>query len=153
MRLQADRIVHDLDLVGDAKYGGGACYKLGGEEPRASATIIGFCSASMTILGGCGFLALQPIKDNIAQNQIDQRQRSNEFKDSIAAVVDKMETQKDLEYRQARSAEDRQDAKVKGLREALVPLEELDRVLQGYNQRFADIVDRIDHDERRERQP
>ena len=48
------------------------------------AVIIGFCSVSITILGGLGFLALQSIKD------------------SLSAIVDRMVTRQELEYRTAR---------------------------------------------------
>lgn len=69
--------------------------------------IIGFCSVTITVLGGLGFLALQPIKDNIAQIREDAKILTTSTSTSIATLVDKMVTQKELEWRTARGAEDR----------------------------------------------
>lgn len=110
------------------------------------AIIIGFCSVSITILGGLGFLALQPIKDNILQIQVDRREQAREMKDSLSVIVEKMVTQKDLEYRTARGVEDRSriEATLKKLDEAQVPRAEHERVWANYDQRFADQQRQLD---------
>ncbi|MBB3965968.1 hypothetical protein [Rhizobium metallidurans] len=102
--------------------------------------IIGFCTVSITILGGLGYLALQPIKDNIAQIRDDAKVQGSSTATALATVVDKMVTNKELEWRTGRSAEDRArtDANVKELRDAQVPRAELDRVFAAYDQRFLD---------------
>lgn len=108
--------------------------------------IIGFCSVTITVLGGLGFMALQPIKDNIATIREDERLRAAEVKDSISTVVANMVTQKEMEWRTARSAEDRArtDGSVKELRDAQVPREELDRVFLSYDQQNSDKQRQID---------
>ena len=87
-----------------------------------------------------GLLALQPIKDNIAQIREDAKVQVSSTATSIATLVDKMVTNKELEWRTGRSAEDRArtDANVKELRDAQVPRAELDRVFAAYDQRFLD---------------
>jgi hypothetical protein len=59
------------------------------------------------ILSGLGFMALQPIKDNVAQVREDAKAEATATSLSIASVVDKMVTQKEMEWRTARGAEDR----------------------------------------------
>lgn len=108
--------------------------------------VIGFSSVSITILAGLGFLALQPIKDNVAQIRDDAKVEVASTNTAISTVVEKMVTQKELEWRTGRSAEDRTrtDANVKELRDAQVPREELDRVFGAYDQRFSDQQRQID---------
>ncbi len=98
------------------------------------AIIIGFCSVSITILGGLGFLALQPIKDNIAQIREDAKVLSANTSSSLTAVVDKMVTQKEMEWRTARGAEDRTrtEGAIRDIRDDLVPRAEHERVWQNY---------------------
>lgn len=69
--------------------------------------IIGFCSVTITVLGGLGFLAIQPIKDNIAQIRQDAQTLSATTATGFTSFVDKMVTQKEMEWRTARGAEDR----------------------------------------------
>ena len=68
------------------------------------------------------------------------REATSDLKQSVSILADKMVTQRELEWRTARSAEDRArtDASVKELRDAQVPREELDRVFASYDQRLAD---------------
>jgi vacuolar-type H+-ATPase subunit I/STV1 len=108
--------------------------------------IIGFCTVSITILGGLGYLALQPIKDNLTQIREDAKTLSSSTATGIATIVDKMVTQKELEWRTARGAEDRQrtEASIKELREEQVPRKELDRVFNSYDQQRADIQRQLD---------
>jgi CHASE3 domain sensor protein len=103
-------------------------------------------SVGVAILTGLGFMALQPIKDSIATIREDAKMQASETSTSISAVVDKMVTQKEMEWRTARGAEDRArtDASVKELRDAQVPREELDRVFGSYDQRFTDQQRQID---------
>lgn len=49
--------------------------------------IIGFTSVTITVLGGLGFLALQPIKDNILQIREDARTKASNTKTSLSSVV------------------------------------------------------------------
>jgi hypothetical protein len=65
---------------------------------------------------------------------------------AIGKVTESVVTQKEMEWRTARSAEDRQrtDNAVKDLREVLVPRQELDRVLSGYSQQAEDQQRQID---------
>ena len=108
--------------------------------------IIGFCTVSITILGGLGYLALQPIKDNLTQIREDAKSLSSSTATGLATIVDKMVTQKELEWRTARGAEDRQrtEASIKELREEQVPRKELDRVFNSYDQQRADIQRQLD---------
>ncbi len=102
--------------------------------------MIGFSSVTITILAGLGFLALQPIKDNIGQIREDAKVQASSTSQALSVVVEKMVTQKEMEWRTARAAEDRArtEASVKELRDAQVPREELDRVFAAYDQRFLD---------------
>lgn len=103
-------------------------------------------SVGVAILTGLGFMALQPIKDNISSIRDDAKVQMASSAQAISAVVDKMVTQKEMEWRTQRSAEDRQrtDANVRDLRDAQVPRLELDRVFQAYNQQFQDQQRQID---------
>ncbi|WP_322883149.1 hypothetical protein U8C37_07000 [Sinorhizobium medicae] len=95
---------------------------------QALGVALTFC----TILGG---LAYWPI--NAA---------TTDLKGSVAIITEKMVSQQEMEWRSARGAEDRlrQEASLKELRDAQVPRAELDRVWQGYDQRFADHQRQID---------
>ncbi|MBX5206673.1 hypothetical protein [Rhizobium sp. NZLR11] len=103
------------------------------------------------ILSGLGFMALQPIKDNVAQVREDAKAEATATSLSIASVVDKMVTQKEMEWRTARGAEDRkrQDDALSDLRDKSVPREELSRVWLGYDQRFTDLQRQIDESNNR----
>ncbi|RYG94140.1 MAG: hypothetical protein EON58_16910 [Alphaproteobacteria bacterium] len=108
--------------------------------------IIGFCSVTITVLGGLGFMALQPIKDNITTMREDMRMRSIETKDSLSTIVSAMVTQKEMEWRTARSQEDRQrtEGAIKDIRDGLVPRAEHERVWANYDQRFQDQQRQVD---------
>ena len=58
--------------------------------------LIGFSTVAITILGGLGYLALQPIKDNVGQLRDDARADRDASKEALAAVVDKMVTQAEM---------------------------------------------------------
>ncbi|NTB01060.1 hypothetical protein [Agrobacterium tumefaciens] len=64
----------------------------------------------------------------------------------ITAVVDKMVTQKEMEWRTARGAEDRarMEASIKEVREAQVPRAELERVWRSQDQMMAQLQKQID---------
>jgi len=74
------------------------------------------------------------------------REATSDLKASVNLLADKMVTQGELEWRTARSAEDRArtDAAVKDLRDNQVPREELDRVFGSYDQRFTDQQRQVD---------
>lgn len=64
---------------------------------KAQWPITGFSSVTITVHGGLGFMALQPIKENIASIREDERQRAIETKDSRATIVASRVKQKELE--------------------------------------------------------
>ncbi|APG91168.1 hypothetical protein [Sinorhizobium americanum] len=71
---------------------------------------------------------------------------TSDLKASVASLAANMVTQKEMEWRSARGAEDRmrQEAALNDLRDAQVPRQELDRVWTSYDQRFADHQRQID---------
>lgn len=108
--------------------------------------IIGFSSVVITILGGLGYLALQPIKDNIAQIREDAKIEQASNKGSFATIVERMVSAKEMEWRTARGAEDRarMENGLKEVRDAQVPRAELDRVFGSFVQQFADLQRQIE---------
>ncbi len=68
------------------------------------------------------------------------------FQSAVTAVVDKMVTQKEMEWRTARGAEDRarMEASIKEVREAQVPRAELERVWRSQDQMMAQLQKQID---------
>lgn len=95
---------------------------------QALGVALTFC----TILGGLAYWPIQTA--------------TTDLKASVLVITEKMVTQKEMEWRTARSAEDRQrtEASIKDLRETQVPRQELDRVFQGYDQRLVDQQRQID---------
>lgn len=65
---------------------------------------------------------------------------------SISELSKAVVPRQEMEWRQARSSEDRQrtEANVKDLRDSQVPRAELTRVFSGYDQRFADMQRQLD---------
>ncbi|MBB3947702.1 hypothetical protein GGQ73_003673 [Rhizobium skierniewicense] len=65
---------------------------------------------------------------------------------SLVSMTERMVTRQEMEYRQARGAEDRtrMESTIKEIREAQVPRAELDRVFLNYDQRFVDQQRQID---------
>ncbi|ASP84751.1 hypothetical protein CDO26_09185 [Sinorhizobium meliloti] len=103
-------------------------------------------SVGVAILTGLGFMALQPIKDNTVRLEGSIVRLAETGQAAVTKISENMVTQKEMEWRSARGAEDRlrQEASLKDLRDAQVPRAELDRVWQGYDQRFADHQRQID---------
>lgn len=68
------------------------------------------------------------------------------FQSAITAVVDKMVTQKEMEWRTARGAEDRTrlETSIKDVRDAQVPRAEFERVWQSQEQATAQLQKQID---------
>lgn len=101
---------------------------------------------SFTVLGGVGAMAYYPVREAQSETKTDIRSLASDTKASLAVITDKMVTQKEMEWRTARSAEDRArtDAAVKEIRDAQVPRAELDRVFQNYDQRFVDQQRQLD---------
>ncbi|MBD8651463.1 hypothetical protein IFT66_10275 [Rhizobium sp. CFBP 13726] len=108
--------------------------------------LISLCAVSVSILGGLGYLALQPIKDNITQIREDAKGQASGTSSALSTIVDKMVTQKEMEWRTARSAEDRarMEGSLKEVRDAQVPREELTRIWANYDQRFQDQQRQVD---------
>lgn len=114
-------------------------------------------SVGVGILSGLGFMALQPIKDNysrldasiLKQAEISQAAISKlaeTTQASITQIVSTMVTQKEMEWRTARSAEDRQrtEASIKEIRDDLVPRAEHERVWQNYTSKDQDLQRQLD---------
>jgi hypothetical protein len=103
---------------------------LGRNKPQWQA--LGVALTFCTILGGLAYWPIQTA--------------TTDLKASVLVITQKMVTQKAMEWRTARSAEDRlrRDNAVKDLREALVPRQELYRVLSGYRQQVEDQQRQID---------
>lgn len=97
--------------------------------------VFGALSVVITILAGLGVLSLQPIKDNTAR-----------LETALVRLSESAVSQKEMEWRTARGAEDRlkADTALKEIREDQVPRKELDRVWQGYDQRLGDQQRQID---------
>lgn len=95
---------------------------------QALGVALTFC----TILGG---LAYWPI--NAA---------TSDLKTAVSSISEKMVTQKEMEWRTQRGAEDRSrmEASLKEVRDAQVPREELDRVFNSYDQRLQDHQRQLD---------
>ncbi len=93
---------------------------------------LGVMLAFATALGG---LAYWPILE-----------ATKDLKASVTIIADKMVTQKELEWRSARSAEDRArlEGGISDLRSAQVPRAELERVWQSFDQRFNDHQRQLD---------
>lgn len=93
---------------------------------------LGVMLAFATALGG---LAYWPILE-----------ATKDLKASVTIIADKMVTQKELEWRSARSAEDRArlEGGISDLRSAQVPRAELERVWQSFDQRFSDHQRQLD---------
>lgn len=64
----------------------------------------------VVILSGLGFMALQPIKDNTARLEEAVIRVSDSAQLSIKGITDNMVTQKEMEWRTQRGAEDRKRA-------------------------------------------
>jgi hypothetical protein len=92
-------------------------------------------SVGVAVLGGLGYMAMQPVKDNTAR-----------LENAIVRLAETTVSQKEMEWRTARGTEDRSrtEQSIKDLRAAQVPRDELDRVWQSYDQRFMDHQRQID---------
>ena len=87
---------------------------------------LGVALTFAAIMGGLAYLPI--------------REATSDLKASVNILADKMVTQQELEWRTARSAEDRArtHANVNDLREDQVPRKELDRVFGSYDQKYTD---------------
>ncbi|MBP1852099.1 hypothetical protein [Rhizobium halophytocola] len=92
----------------------------------------GVCSAMLIAAGTFVYGTLSSRQDRM----------ETAFADFTKAAI----TRQEMEWRQARSAEDRarMDASIKEVRDAQVPREELDRVWQSYDQRFSNQQRQVD---------
>jgi uncharacterized protein YifE (UPF0438 family) len=102
------------------------------ERNKAQWQALGVALTFCTISGG---LAYGPI--NAA---------TTDLKSAVGTISEKMVTQKEMEWRTQRGAEDRQrsDSMIKELREEQVPRKELDRVWTAYDQRIVDQQRQLD---------
>ncbi|WP_234820146.1 MULTISPECIES: hypothetical protein [Sinorhizobium] len=102
------------------------------ERNRPQWQALGVALSFCTILGALAYWAINSA--------------TSDLKASVAILNEKMVTQKEMEWRSARGAEDRmqQQAMLKDLRDAQVPRQELDRVWTSYDQRFSDYQRQID---------
>lgn len=92
-------------------------------------------SVGVTILAGLGFMALQPIKDNNAR-----------LESALVRMTESSVSQKEMEWRTARSAEDRArtEVAVSDLRASQVPRKELERVWAAEDQQRMQMQKQID---------
>ena len=67
--------------------------------------IIGFSSVTITNLAGFGFLALQPIEDNITQIREDAKVQTASTSTANATLVDKMVSKDEMQWRTQRGVE------------------------------------------------
>jgi hypothetical protein len=74
------------------------------------------------------------------------REATSDLKSGVTVLADRMVTRQEMDWRQARSAEDRgrMETAVSDLRGAQVPRTELERVWAGFDQRFADHQRQLD---------
>ncbi|WP_245423061.1 hypothetical protein [Neorhizobium huautlense] len=102
------------------------------ERSRPQWQALSVVLAFAAMLGGLAYLPI--------------REATGDLKSSVAPLTDKMVTQKELEWRTARGAEDRQrsEAMIKELREEQVPRKELDRVFNSYDEQRSDIRRQLD---------
>lgn len=74
------------------------------------------------------------------------REATSDLKTSVGMLSERMVTRQEMDWRQARAAEDRarMEGSANDIRGALVPRAELERVWQGFDQRFADHQRQLD---------
>ncbi len=102
------------------------------ERSRPQWQALGVALTFAAMLGGLAYLPV--------------REATSDLKTSVAMLAERMVTQKEMEWRTARGAEDRQrsEAMIKELREEQVPRKELDRVFNSYDEQRADIQRQLD---------
>jgi hypothetical protein len=81
--------------------------EVGGGSKTQWSIIIGFSSVTITILAGFGFLALQPIENNIKIRE-DAKVQTASTSTAIATLVDKMVSKDEMQWRTQRGVECRQ---------------------------------------------
>lgn len=101
---------------------------------------------SFSVLGGVGAMAYFPIREAQTEVKTDIRSLSSDTKSAVSTIAEKMVTQKEMEWRTARGAEDRarMESGIKEVRDAQVPRAELDRVFASFVQQFSDHQRQID---------
>lgn len=89
----------------------------------------------VVMLSGLGFMALQPIKDN-----------NGRLEAAMVRLAESTVSQKEMEWRTARGAEDRQGTNlaIADLRASQVPRQEMERVWQSDDQQKAALQKQID---------
>ncbi len=87
--------------------------------------------AYVTTIGG---IAYAPVWAGIGRLENSQQAQVSDTKAALASITDPMVTQKEMEWRTARGAEDRQrtEGAIKDLRSDMVPRAEHERVWQSY---------------------
>ncbi|TPJ97638.1 hypothetical protein FJ872_32000 [Mesorhizobium sp. B2-5-9] len=97
---------------------------------------------AFTILVAAGSQALSPIRESVT----DTKTAVVETNKAIATLASATISRQEMDWRAARGQEDRirTDTAIADLRTSQVPRLELDRVFQGYDQRFADQQRQID---------
>lgn len=103
-------------------------------------------SVGVAILTGLGFMALQPIKENTARLEESIIRVSENNQEALAKLSENIVTQKEMEWRTQRGAEDRKrsDDAIADLRTSQVPRQELERVWQSDGQQKAALQKQID---------
>lgn len=101
---------------------------------------------SFTVLGGIGWMAYAPIREAQAQMKMEIRDVASDAAGAITGLAEKVVMQKEMEWRTARAAEDRQrtEAAIKDLRADQVPRMEHQRVWMGYDNQIANLQRQLD---------
>ncbi len=104
---------------------------------------IGVC---FTVLGGIGWMAYAPVREAQAQLKVEIRDVSADASSAISTLANQIVTQKELEWRTARAAEDRQrtENSIKDIRADQVPRAEHQRVWMGYDNQIANLQRQVD---------
>lgn len=102
------------------------------ERSRPQWQALGVALTFATLLGGLAYLPI--------------REATSDLKASTAMLAERMVTRQEMDWRQARGAEDRSrmELSINDLRALQVPREELVRVWQNYDQRFSDQQRQLD---------
>lgn len=101
---------------------------------------------SFAVLGGIGTMAYYPVREAQSQLKTEIRDLATDTASALSVITDKMVTQKEMEWRSARAAEDRQrtEVSIKDLRSDQVPRQEHERVWSGYDSKISDVQRQVD---------
>ena len=101
---------------------------------------------SFAVLGGIGTMAYYPVRESQAQLKTEIRDVATDASSAISSLAAQIVTQKELDWRTQRAAEDRQrtETAIKDLRSDQVPRQEHERVWSGYDNKISDVQRQVD---------